>query len=270
MGSGRVESEQKVLTISLIRSLSIALLGCMLVSSPLYGQSESALKQFFEGRIVVVKIDMPASHDGVNVYPKRAVSIDSREYISELKKYGTAFPRGRKVRITLIKTKSKHIEFQLDGGGWGTATSVYKARWPYVNKSRREVELERKIDNEEREMEQEIEKLERKIDNETNSGAKRRMEQELVKLERELDKQTYSSRTRGMVRLQRERWIRNNSSPEMKEKINAWEKAKSLERLAGGSRFNIRYDSRLTDGDKTPESVMTALSEYVEFPFTRR
>ena len=75
MGSGRVESEQKVLTISLIRSVSIALLGCMLVSSPLYGQSESTLKKFFEGKVVVVRIRMPGSDEGVDVYPKRAESL---------------------------------------------------------------------------------------------------------------------------------------------------------------------------------------------------
>ncbi len=224
MGSGRVESEQKVLTISLIRSVSIALLGCMLVSSPLYGQSESTLKKFFEGKITVVRIDMPGSHYGVNVYPKRAESIDWREWRSELKEYGKALPRGQKVTITKIKTKWRHLEFQLDGGGWGTVTSN-TAGWPGEHKSRREKELGREIAKE------------------TDPERKERMEDELDRLERE-------------------RSSRNDSS-EMQEKINAWEKAK---RLAGGSRFNIRYESWLTDGDKTPESVMAALSEYLDFP----
>jgi len=56
--------------------------------------------------------------------------------------------------------------------------------------------------------------------------------------------------------LKRERSKRNE------EKEIAWEGAKR----AGGSRFNIRYESKLTDGDKTPESVMAALSEYLNFP----
>jgi hypothetical protein len=224
MGSGRVESEQKVLTISLIRSVSIALLGCMLVSSPLYGQSESTLKKFFEGKITVVRIDMPGSQHGVDVYPKRAESIDWREWRSELKKYGTALSRGQKVTITKIKTKWRHLEFQLDGGGWGTVTSN-TAGWPGEHKSRREKELGREIAKE------------------TDPERKERMEDELDRLERE-------------------RSSRNDSS-EMQEKINAWEKTK---RLAGGSRFNIRYESWLTDGDKTPETVMAALSEYLDFP----
>jgi len=201
---------------------------------------------------------------------KRAESIDWREWRSELKEYGIALSRGQKVAITKIKTKLSHIEFQLDGGGWGTVTSN-TAGWPGEHKSRREKELEREIDDEtdrwkKHDMEHEVEELEQDIENERDSFEKRRLEQELEKLKRELGNETDSykkaSMRRELARLRQERSIRNNS-PEMKEKINAWEKAK---RLAGGSRFNIRYESWLTDGDKTPESVMAALSEYLDFP----
>jgi len=224
MGSGRVESEQKVLTISLIRSVSIALLGCMLVSSPLYGQSESTLKKFFEGKITVVRIDMPGSHYGVNVYPKRAESIDWREWRSELKGYGIALPKGQRVTITKIKTKLKHIEFQLNGGGWGAGFKNYSGCYCYEFASGREWELDSDIDFED------------------NSRRKERMEAELDRLERERS--------------------RRNNSPEMVKKRIAWEKSK---RKAGGSRFNIRYESWLTDGDMTPKLVMAALSKYLDF-----
>jgi len=198
--------------------LSIALLGCMLVLSPLYGQSESTLKQFFEGKTVVVRIDMPGSHEGVDVYPKGAESIDLKKYYRELSEHGTALPRGQEVAITMIKTKSKHIEFQLNGGGWGAfGSSAYP---PRVEKSRRERYLERVIDNEDY----------------SDESASRRVE--LAKLKRERSKRD-------------------------EEKKIAWEKSS---RLAGGSRFNIRYDSKLTDDDKTPESVIAALSGYLNFP----
>jgi len=215
--------------LSLIRSLSIALLGCML--SPLYGQSESALQKFFEGKIVVVRIDMPGSQKGVDVYPERADSIDWEEYRRELKKYGTALLEGQEATITLIKTKSKHIEFQLDGGGLGTFGSpVTDGSWQreeaYQNKVH-ELEQDRKNtpsydDTEKRRLERELEKLK----------AERPMEERREILE-EMERNT----------------ARERSS-----------------RLAGGSRFNIRYESRLSDGDKTPESAMAALSEYLDFP----
>jgi len=188
--------------------LSIALLGSVL--SPLYGQSESALKQFFEGKITVVRIDMPGSYRGVDIYPKRADSIDWEEYRRELKKYGTALPEGQEATITLIKTKSNHIEFQLDGGGWGDLVMVEEHR------SERELEsrLFRPTDPD-------------KLD-------------ERASLERSLES------------------VRRT----MEEEQRAWNKS----RRAGGSRFNIRYESRMRDGDRTPESVMAALSEYLDFP----
>lgn len=36
-------------------------------------------------------------------------------------------------------------------------------------------------------------------------------------------------------------------------------------RLQGGSRFNIRFDRKISYQDLTPEAVMEALSEYVDF-----
>ena len=80
---------------------------------------------------------------------------------------------------------------------------------------------------------------------ETSYEEKRRMERELASKEREL------------ATLRRER--------EWREEERQILFAKSR-RLAGGSRFNIRYESSLTAGDKTPESVMAALSEYLYFP----
>ncbi len=198
---------------SLIKSLSIALLGCMLVSSSLYGQSESALKKFFEGKTVVVRIDMPGNQKGVDVYPERADSIDWEEYRRELKKYGTALSKGQEETITKIATKSKHIEFQLDGGGWGTWTD--SGAFPTVSKSSRE---------------------------------------------KELDRLSYPGifEKRELADLQQERSRRN-------EKIKI---ARNRARSEGGSRFNILYEYKLTVFYKTPKSVMAALSEYLDFPFT--
>ena len=50
-------------------------------------QSEADLKQYFEGWRVEVKIEMPASRGGVNVYPERAQILDFGHYRDLLKKY---------------------------------------------------------------------------------------------------------------------------------------------------------------------------------------
>ena len=43
------------------------------------GQGDAASKQYFEGMRVTLKIDMPATNNGVNLYPDREQQwIDSR------------------------------------------------------------------------------------------------------------------------------------------------------------------------------------------------
>ena len=84
------------------------------------GQSEAALKEYFEGRTVKVKIAMPGTEDGVDVYPGTARPLDFPRHADRLKDHGTALRSGDEALVTKIKVKSKLIEFQLDGGGYGT------------------------------------------------------------------------------------------------------------------------------------------------------
>jgi hypothetical protein len=194
-------------------------------------QTEADLKQFFEGRRVEVKIDMPATKDGINVYPERNQPIDYGKYGSLLKTFGIGVEEGDHVMITKIKVKDKHIEFQLGGGGYGTlgdetSSSVYV---PASIKTQREKNLEKEIKDE------------------TNERRRRRMREELDEL-------------RG----ERQREDRRNRA----EAAAAEELAKQRiqeKRLQSGSRFNIRFESKLTAEDLTPETVIEALAEYVDF-----
>jgi hypothetical protein len=64
-------------------------------AAPLNAQSEGALREYFG----------PSTTLG---------------YAKRLKEHGTAIRAGEPALVTKIKVKSKHIEFQLDGGGYGT------------------------------------------------------------------------------------------------------------------------------------------------------
>lgn len=75
--------------------------------------TEAVLKQYFEGRQVVLKIDMPATSDGISIYPERAQPLNYDEYATRLKRQGTAIRSGESMIITRIKVEGKHIEFQL-------------------------------------------------------------------------------------------------------------------------------------------------------------
>jgi hypothetical protein len=97
-------------------------LGLLLLISahPLAAQSEAVLRDYFEGRSVALKQPMPGTEDGVDIYPGTQRPLDYPRYAKRLKEYGTAIRSGETVLVTKIKVKSKHIEFQLDGGGYGT------------------------------------------------------------------------------------------------------------------------------------------------------
>jgi len=101
-----------------IWNTSIVILAAMITATLAPAQSESDLRETFEGRRVVVLVDMPADEDGIDIEMDKGRSIDRREVNKDLSRYGTAIRQGSVAVITLIKKKGKHIEFQLDGGGW--------------------------------------------------------------------------------------------------------------------------------------------------------
>jgi hypothetical protein len=194
-------------------------------------QTEDHLKRYFEGRRVEIKIDMPATKDGINIYPERNQLIDYNHYGNLLKTFGISVREGDRIMITKIKVKDKHIEFQLGGGGYGTlgdetSSSIYV---PAASKSRREKNLEKelKYENDER--------------------RRRRIKEELDYLRR--DRESEDRRNKAEVA---------EAEELAKQRIDD-------KRLQGGSRFNIRFERNLTGGDLTPEAVMEALTEYVEF-----
>ena len=73
-------------TTSLPRSASRrALSGSARISRHAAAQSEEQLRAFFEGRTVRIKLDMPGSQEGVDVWPARPQPIDFPRYATKLK-----------------------------------------------------------------------------------------------------------------------------------------------------------------------------------------
>ena len=79
------------------------------------------LRRFFEGKQVVVKIDMPATKNGVDVQVGDPQPMNFKEYSNRLKNAGVALRSGDRVMVTTVKLKDNSIEFQLGGGGVGNA-----------------------------------------------------------------------------------------------------------------------------------------------------
>ena len=206
-----------------------------LVASQAHAQSEAALRDYFEGKTVVVKIDMPATQAGIDVYADARRPINFDEYTRRVKDSGIALRNGDSVMITKVRVKDKLIEFQLGGGGFGTFSddtsgTVYV---PTESKSKREKDLEKEIKNE------------------TDPVRKRRMQSELDDLKRDREREDRRNQAAATA-----------AAEEKKRRI-------ADQRLHAGSRFNLRYQGSLPSGI-TPGEVMAALAEYVEFPFTDR
>ncbi len=198
-------------------------------------QSEEALRDYFEGKSIIVKLDMPASQTGIDVYADARRPLNFAEYTQRIKATGIAVRSGDSVMITRIKVKEKLIEFQLGGGGYGTMgddtdTSVYVASAPKTSREKA---------------------LERDVRNEPDAARKRRMQNELDDLRRDRERED-----------QRNRAVTAAAAEQKKQRI-------AEQRLHGGSRFNIRYQNGVPPG-VTPGGIMAALAEYAEFPFTDR
>ena len=69
------------------------------------GQDQAALSQSFEGKQVTVKMDMPGSQTGVDIYPNKPQPLDTKSYAARLKSFGVSLRNGDTVMITKVKVK---------------------------------------------------------------------------------------------------------------------------------------------------------------------
>lgn len=202
----------------------------VLVASPLRAQSEEQLRDAFEGRSVVVRIDMPATARGVDVRPAEHRPIDMAQYADRIKDYGTALRAGTSVMVTKVKVKKDLIEVQLGGGGYGTfGDESGDVSLVVPGKSAREKSLEKDIKAEK------------------DAAQRKAMQEELDHLRSD--------------REAREAVIRASAArTEAVNKERVRQKA-----LEAGSRFNVRFQGGLPAEALTPEGLRRALAEYVDF-----
>jgi hypothetical protein len=200
-------------------------------AGPGQAQSELHLRQFFEGKTVVVKLDMPGTEDGIDVYPGTSTPVDFPRVATRLKRYGTAIKRGEEIIVTKLRVKKDLIEFQLGGGGYGTFGDDDSPHvpWHAATKSEREKNLEKELATT------------------TDPTRKRKVREELDGLRRRREREDAANRVAAQTAEQiKESNIRQR-------------------RLEGGSRFNLRYQPMVPAEALDPDGVMRALAEYVDF-----
>jgi hypothetical protein len=221
----------RALTAPLALVAPVGLVALVAAAAPVHAQTEWDLKQAFEGKFVVVKMDMPATHKGVDMYPDREPSVDYREYSARIREFGVALRAGDRIMVTTVRIKKKNIEFQLGGGGYGVfGDDTGYVYVPDESKSRRERDLEKDIKDE------------------RDPDRRRRMQRELDDLRR--DRQRENRR-----RDAEERELTARKQSEVASK-----------RLDAGSRFNLWFDEyRLASRAPTPLEMRRMLGEFLDF-----
>jgi len=204
----------------------------LLLPRAVWGQNETILRQAFEGKVVTVKIDMPATQRGVDVYPLDQMPVNFREVAERLKDNSTALKIGQQVMVTkVLVNKNSHIEFQLGGGGYGTfgdntSTSVSTA-------SQGETKAEKALRD--------------SIKHAPGPTKRKQFEKELAS-----------------VRGERER-ENARAEAEAKQAQSVMEANLRAKRAESGSRFNVRYRNGIPADALTPDGLMRALAQYVDF-----
>ena len=216
----------------MVRSIWVGLALAFFGVLPVCGQADpSSLEGYFTGKMVVAKIDMPGSEKGVDLSFNKPTPMDWNEYSSRLKSFGTAIHKGDAVRVTKIALKSDHIEFQLDGGGFGVAgddtnTTVIATPVPITQQEK---------------------DLVKQVADAKDPKQKKNLQDDLDRVRAE--------------------WARQDAANQNAALIASQMKAQQVaaKRLAGGSRFNLDWKGSIPADDKNPDTVMKLLADYVDF-----
>ena len=204
----------------------------LLVSRGAWAQNEAILRQAFEGKVVTVKIEMPATQQGVDVYPLDQMPINFREVAERLKDNSTALRIGQQVMVTkVVVKKNSHIEFQLGGGGYGTIGDNTSTSVSVVSQGETKAEKA----------------LRDSIKHAPGPTRRKQFEKELASLREERERENA------------------RAEAEAKQAQSVMEANLRMKRAESGSRFNVRYRNGIPGDALTPDGLMRALAQYVDF-----
>ncbi len=209
--------------------LSILPLLLTLAAVSALAQDENALRNAFMGRPVALRIDMPASHKGIDLHFDKDPAFNLKENTDRIREHDASLLVGDVIPVTYIKVKGDMIEFHLGGGGFNWFTDSTTKSATLSSKTVRETDLEKEIKNE------------------TDRDRKRRLERELDDLRR--DRQNRDDRERRDV-----------------EDYNRRARERDLDRaMRSGSRFNLRFKKNVPADALTREGLERYLDPFVDF-----
>lgn len=106
-------------------------LGCYVILAGSAQADDAELRQFFLGKQVTVKIDMPATPKGIDLHFDKGEPMNWSEYSDRLKQYGVALRRGEQVTVTNIVSKKRLSSFNsMAAASAPSATTVPRQKQP--------------------------------------------------------------------------------------------------------------------------------------------
>jgi hypothetical protein len=194
-------------------------------------QNEAALRQALEGRMVTVKVDMPGTSKGIDVFPEEQTPVDWREVAQRMKDNGTALRMGQSSRITKVVVKGEsHIEVQLGGGGFGTFGDNVGS--PVSASTESDSKRERMLRD--------------SIKAAPNGDRKKQFEKDLANARDDRERQNARSIAAAATA---------NEAREANLRVK---------RAEGGSRFNVRYKRGIPADALTADGVLRALAQFLD------
>lgn len=194
-------------------------------------QNEAALRAALEGRMLTVKIDMPGTSKGIDVFPQEPMPVDWREVAQRLKDNGTSLKIGQSSMITkVVVKKDSHIEVQLGGGGYGT----------FGDNTGSSVSSNEESDSKrERTLRDSIKAT-------PNGDKKKQLEKDLSSARGERERE--NSRTRAAA----------------EQATAALQANLRVKRVESGSRFNVRFRHGIPAEALTADGIMRALAQLAD------
>jgi len=206
----------------------------LLVSAPIWAQTEELLREHFVGRTVIARLDMPGDSNGIDLSPGEDSLTNDFQIAEDIRRHGIGIKKGARVKVTAIHLRKDHIEFHLNGGGFGS----FKDRMTTSNSAVQKSSEERRL---ERERSSASPSQRRYIDSRL-----RRLREERLEEERRMKERAASGDVTAM-------------SPEQ------------IRRRTSGSRFNIRYRGarEVPLAARTPAGLEAILKPYLDIPPAR-
>jgi len=201
-------------------------------TATVHGQSEAALRDYFQGMNVTAKADLPAGTTGVDIYPDAASTINDAQVGKQVRKFGVAIRRDDPITIKDVRVTAKGIQVELGPSESRTADSETP---PTLFVATAASQSEKK--------------LEQDIDRETDPARREKMQEELNEL---------------ILRRAREEARLKDAMAKLAA-ARAKEDSDRQRAVSTVTRLNLLFPAGIPARALSPEYLIAALTPWIDF-----